>query len=518
VDWWHERPDKGLEGHFTDYLNWLRDYGEVLIRPILERLFRDSVVLALLDDWGSFVDLILADFDRALNTWRQEYDELKASWLAVGGSEARDRALANMLRYQLSSLCEMTVIEALADRQFLPRYGFPIGLLRLRVIQPDERRPGRVREEDQYRLERGGLLALREYVPGSQLLVGGKLVTSHGLLKHWTGANLDSALGLQGKLGECERGHEFYHVATGIQEAVACPICGAGPAQNPEDLLLPRHGFTSAAWDPPKHSSDADQVGDVERTTFAFAQPARLGFTEQSNENFGGITGLLARYREDGELLVYNRGENRRGFVICTKCGYAESEPLEAGRATRGREQLPSTFANHAPLTSTSRSSRCWATGEVVNPLRHRVLAARETTDVLLLDLSACLAGRNDIEPMAETLARALHIAGAKLLELDTRELGSMVMIVGQAHDRGIVVYDNVPGGAGHVYELFKFGRAWLEAALRTMYGTAEHHMRCETACLDCLLTFDAQDAMAQGLVQRRTAHHVLSELLRFQL
>ena len=29
---------------------------------------------------------------------------------------------------------EMTVIEALVDEQFLPCYGFPIGLLRLRVL------------------------------------------------------------------------------------------------------------------------------------------------------------------------------------------------------------------------------------------------------------------------------------------------------------------------------------------------------------------------------------------------
>src|SRR5262249_51783831 len=37
---------------------------------------------------------------------------------------------------------------------------------------------------------------------------------------------------------------------------------------------------------------------------------------------------------------------------------------------------------------------------------------------------------------------------------------------------------------------------------------------RCETACLDCLLTFDAQDAMNQGLLQRRKAYRLLKDLL----
>ncbi len=61
-------------------------------------------------------------------------------------------------------------------------------------IVPDAKREGRFREEDQYRLERSGLVAIGEYVPGSQLLVGGKLVTSHGLLKHWTGADINTIM------------------------------------------------------------------------------------------------------------------------------------------------------------------------------------------------------------------------------------------------------------------------------------------------------------------------------------
>jgi DEAD/DEAH box helicase domain-containing protein len=255
-------------------------------------------------------------------------------------------------------------------------------------------------------------------------------------------------------------------------------------------------------------------VAEVERTTFAFAQPARPGFSEETDELFGGVASLIVRYREDGELLVYNRGEHRRGFAICTKCGYSESERSETPRSSRGREELPSSFVNHPPLTSSNHASRCWAIGEAVNPLRHRVLAARETTDVLLLDFSACLAGRLDVEPLVQTLARALHIAGARLLDLDSRELGSLIVPLGLGANLGIVIYDNVPGGAGHVLELYRLGRTWLDAALAVLYGDAEHHRRCETACLDCLLTFDAQEAMQRGLIQRRLAHRVMSELL----
>ena len=71
-------------------------------------------------------------------TGGREYDALFAAWSAITGSEPRDVRFANMIRYQLKTLADTTVIETLADRQVLPRYGFPIGMLKLRVAVPEE--------------------------------------------------------------------------------------------------------------------------------------------------------------------------------------------------------------------------------------------------------------------------------------------------------------------------------------------------------------------------------------------
>jgi Domain of unknown function (DUF1998) len=77
------------------------------------------------------------------------------------------------------------------------------------------------------------------------------------------------------------------------------------------------------------------------------------------------------------------------------------------------------------------------------------------------------------------------------------------------------VLYDNVPGGAGHVLELLRLGRSWLEAARETMFVDEEHDKICETACLDCLLTFGAQESMRLGLLQRRLTLKILDALLQ---
>ncbi|HEU5375429.1 MAG TPA: helicase-related protein, partial [Ktedonobacteraceae bacterium] len=509
LPWWNPSySEPGLEGHFLSYLYWIRDWGEGEVRPALERLFQQTGVSADLAKWDVFLNGIVDDFAASVQSWRAEYDAMLQSWLFVDVETVpHATAQANALRYQMRALYETTVIEALADRQYLPRYGFPIGNQRLRVIVPDERHPGRVREEDQYRLERGGLVAIGEYVPGSQLLVGGRLVTSHGLLKHWTGANIDNYLGLRGQYTLCINGHFYYRIAAG--SLGSCPICRGEPQSAPKDFLLPMHGFSSAAWDPPKFSTEVERVGHTERATITFALREGADIAEQND--FADIAGLRILYREDGELLVYNAGEYGKGFAICLKCGYAESEK----QVGEGQMRLPTSFRRHAPLHSSKAHFPCWSNSETAQALRNQALAAKQTTDALMLDFSACLGPEATNLPLLWTLTQALQISGAKLLELDGRELGALVTPAGlEGQGWGAVLYDDVPGGAGHVRELMSLGREWLIEAYRTMFVNEQHDATCETACLDCLLTFDAQEPMRLGLLNRRQAMQILAGLL----
>jgi hypothetical protein len=501
-EFWRNGPKPGLSAsqaglseRFAEYLARLRENGAAE-RAALAGLAVDTPVASQLSDWPVFVDGVRRSFDNCLSDWTGEYRQLLKAW-----NETNDRAQANALCYQLQARYGTTVIETLADRQFLPRYGFPIGLQKLKVLEPDQqRREGYVRDrEDQYRLERAGLLALREYVPGSQVIAGGKLLTSRGLLKHWTGATLQEAFGLAYRYAKCRAGHVFYYP---IDKPIECPVCHQPAGESPSDMLLPRYGFTTAAWDPPKRGGDLDRVGRIEQATITFTEQPRAGADFADDVNFGGVPGLRACYREDGELFVYNAGDYGHGFAICTACGYADSEP-ELG------EKYPSGFERHPRLRDTSRKSYCWNRGRPA-VLRHQTLAARQTTDVLMFDFTACPGVSVVEEPVALTLAYAFQIGGARLLELDTRELGAMAAPA-NAVGWGAVVYDNVPGGAGHVRELFDRGRGWLEAALAVLAGPPGHAKRCDTACLDCLLTFDAQMAHARGLLQRQKAHDALA-------
>ncbi len=82
----------------------------------------------------------------------------------------------------------------------------------------------------------------------------------------------------------------------------------------------------------------------------------------------------------------------------------------------------------------------------------------------------------------------------------------------------GVVLYDNVPGGAGHVRQLLECSDEWLAEARRVLYVSEAHHRRCDSACLECLMSFDTQHAYSRFGFVRRDALRQLDSALENRL
>jgi hypothetical protein len=495
--------DEPRTDRFKEMLATMRDQPDDLDKAAVGNLLDGTRLERNTTDWRGLIQEVLDAFDAAVAEWSRDFDNLRKAWDgAVAGCNRRQ---ANAIRYQLKLLWDLTVIEALSDQQFLPSYGFPIGLHRLEVLETDEK--NRVRQEDQYRLERQGVLALGEYVPGSQLLAGGKVITSRGVLKSWLGEAMDSTPGLRGTLYKCANGHDYYGISEQPEE---CPVCAATQdSREPHPLLLVKHGFSTACWDPPRRGVEVERVGKVVPMTLTSRTPEKW----RSWEDFGGVRGLTARYREDGELLVVNRGENERGFAICLRCGYADSE--RGVRPRKGAETLPAGFESHAPLRDADPRHRCRKKDEKEVPkLRFQVLGAKQVTDVLMLEFGFLGTDAEKL-PLVQTLGFAMQQAGCRLLGLDTREMGLLPAPSGDGgREWAVVLYDNVPGGAGHVWELVEQAYKLIREAREVLFVSEAHHTHCDTACLECLLSFDAQTAMARAAFDRREALRRLNAML----
>jgi len=396
-------------------------------------------------------------FAAAFANWREDVSALIQAWLEVPTSPRPSmtlsalRAQANAIFYQLRTLHQMTVIESLADSRVLPRYGFPIGLCKLHV-QVADRDPhtGRtvLREEDQFRLQRDSMMAMREYVPGSQLLAGGKIITSRGLLKHWTGAAVaNESWGLRGRFKRTSGGYFDYTITSDEPRPPANPA----PTDRLEsgEMIFPKSGFCTSASEPPKHGSDFEKVGTVEIYTLAFNEASAC---DSPQTGFGAIAGCTAIYRHGGELLLLNSGADGKGFAICQLCGYADSEWHLNGQ---GAVSLPSRFEWHSPLQTTARGRdrRCWTDGQA--PVwRHQHLAARQTTHLLKLDFSRC--GQPMSLDLAVTLGQALRLAAAEVLEQDAREIRAIQPVPDSTTGvyTSVILYDTLAGGSGHLAQL----------------------------------------------------------------
>ena len=471
-----------------------------------------DVIVKTNDAWAGFLGEAEKEFRAAQEDWLKDYGSLRDAWADIPKQPTAEalkveRPKANSIRYQIRAISQISVIEWFSDAGFLPRYGFPIHLQRLSVRTPHASRAGQSTTAEGYRLERQSLLALSEYVPGAQVLAGGKIVESKGILKHWTEANRDEALGLNYWALECGMSHEY--LATSPDQI--CGECGQPPQGLGQALMFPRFGYTTAASEPPKPvGRNLDRVGEVVLST---AGGFTLSDATKKYPDFGGIRGLMAAYYEAGagELLLRNAGGEARskdghGFAVCTRCGFAMSEekPYDP---TGSPPALPKKFENHPSVFSPNPNSRCWPHNLQFEPvLRHKVLAARETTDVLILDWP----GDSDEGPLF-SLGRALLLAGARLLELDSRELGLELKPRGTG-EFSILLYDTVPGGAGHSFELLNLGASWLNEARNILRGSASHDEVCRRACLECLLDFGGQ--FKADLLDRKGALELLNSVL----
>ncbi len=438
------------------------------------------------ESWPVLVDEIIRAFRQALQQWCDDYQELLERWNGIdGGEEGESRSAANAIYHQMRTYYELTVIETLADSLFLPRYGFPIGLSRLRVAVPDAKRQDKVREEDQFRLQRSSMLALREYAPGSEVLVGNRVVTSRGLLKHWTGNDVTRAnMGLRGWFVRDPATGHFLYSLVGIPKA---PEHLNSLLLEQGQMLFARHGFTSAAWDPPRFGAESGRVGTVSCYTTAFANE---GPPVERRSDFGGVSELAVWYRAAGEILLLNEGEHQCGFCVCLKCGYADSERTPGSQLAL---DLPAHFHSHASLFSARDRGRCWHEDEAP-VLRNQRLAARQISNLVMLDLSRWLANTSvDNQAVAFTVGQALRLVGCRALQIDSREVAILDQFASphQAVGAAVVLYDAVAGGSGHVREMMHQGRQWLENALEYLNARTDSGEFDEREATQRLLTAD---------------------------
>ena len=499
--WAGSEADTSLAGLFPVWLTRLADGDAPQLRDRLRGELRAltsecSAAVRAFDLDGASLSEPVETFRRAVREWRIRYRTARDAWRATDRLDA-----ARAIRYQCTEFANELVIGFLAEHGFLPRFGFPINLLRLFVPAYATGR-SEVIDDPSLKLERSGGLALADYAPGSHLIAAGRLLHSRGLRRTWHGGDEDKAFGFSGSFGVCREGHAWYSEAEVRPEA--CPTCdarGDGPIRQ---TLRPTLGFSTALRPPQRERLQTHRVPYPQRHV-DFVDPP-----EQETQDALGVRGLTLGFSERGRVVTSQPGGLENGYAICAVCGFADIEGA-AGNPAGSRENLSTGFRRHRPLRpragQTGRATEGCPGATSGTVLRNRVLVSREFTDLLVLTLP------DRVAPIAaRSLGVALQRTLVEHLEIDRREVSTASLSPAAGRSR-IGLWDASAGGAGHVREALTLSDRWLSLTDAWLRGDPGHQASCRDACMRCLLDTDTQDEYALGQIDRVEAETLIRDL-----
>jgi len=371
------------------------------------------------------------------------------------------------------------LISYLASTNILPKYGFPVDVVPLRLLHHSA-------DAQNVELDRDLRIAISEYAPGGSVVANGKVWSPYALVK------------LPGKdwptfyYAICEECKRVYRHPTelGVRvENVRSMCCNVRLSYS--HYIEPMFGFTTDVSPPGLPGDKRSPRTYATRVLFDSFKNVQGG--EDDEIPFRAITvggkQIYYRYSERGQLLLFNEGRNRGGFLVCRRCGYMQL----IGKRT----------AEH----NDAFGRKCKGT---LYPTRfgHDFM-----TDVLEIRLPE-LSKPHFTEMSWHSLLYAILEGAAISLGINRGEINGTLYnnnVENLYNTPSLIIFDDVPGGAGHVKRIAdRMEDVLLEAKNKVngICGCGE-----ETSCYGCLRNFSNQyihDKLVRG-----DALHYLESLLR---
>lgn len=435
--------------------------------------------------------------------WNGERQSIVEQQQALGAGNEKTPA-GKALGFQLARLENEYLLRELATQGFLPAYGFPTNiaafdnLTAAALRQMREARGDLGREDNKLRRRdlpnRDVVTALREYAPGSEVVIDGLVYRSGGITLNWhVPAEQQDVREIQAikhawRCRQCGASGSSFSLSA----ASTCSECGEVVQARDIERFLEPSGFAVDISLTPHNDVSTQRFVPVDEAWV----DARGDWTPLPNPLLGRLRGTPA-----GHVYHHSKGAYGKGYALCLHCGRAEPTPPDG--------ELPKALAEpHRRLRGgrdegalCSGSSSDWALVKGIS------LGHDAYTDVLELQLrDPGGLWLRDIS-IASTLAVAIRDSIAEILGVQATELDCTTKEAKSATDevcRSIVVYDRFAAGyassaAAHIVEVLRRARRRLDCVAM-----------CDSACPSCVLDFDRRFQAAT--LDRHKARQWLSE------
>ena len=397
------------------------------------------------------------------------------------------RQIVRSLEKLLRQFRDHFLLQFLMQHGVLPSFAFPVNTRQLHNLREELHSD----KEPRLKLERDGKLALGDYAPGSEVVAGKRKYQSVGLRKfpaqefdgrqwfHWC--------------PKCNRLQTWTDLDQPKLEAF-CKSCGEQhqPGNtSPKRWLQPEWGYVTDAAE--KGKEIRGQRPWKNQTTRSF-YASKTADEETPNRlpDFESALSVTYRALAGQTLMVLNLGEfdfdpdtqvgKRDGFKICGRCGKGlfDRKPGDS-------------LKKHKPPYAFSGKASCEP--NVGHQFPNVALGHRYETDVLRLDFHGT--GHDLVDTgFWLGLGFALANAAATVLHIERQDLEVATHPQDSEQRQAVILYDAVPGGAGHCRN--------ISVRLKDVLVQAREDLAdcdCDpqaTGCYSCLADYSNQYAHGQ--------------------
>lgn len=430
--------------------------------PVVFRQFLDSKSQALmhmlrevipegikhivdLENWG-WVDNLYGERGAMTKVTLELTNDLSSIQQAIDDAVKKEQyGRAHILNKVRNTITERPLIGYFSQKNLLPKYGFPVDVVGLEINMHTD-------EAKSIDLSRDLQIAISEYAPESQVVANGKLWTSR-YVKRVANRELIRYSYIQCKCG-------FFRKNLCLEEnsLASCPVCGNTRVKK-GTFIMPEFGFIS--------DSNVGDPGDKkpEKTYSSRKHFSGSGKYLEKKSIEIGKTLIDLNAQAHGVLTVINSGSGQ-GFYLCKFCGYGTLK------------EKPQTHKN-------SNGLKCSGRFEKVS------LGYDFETDILEISFINTLREKELSKGYWESLMYSIIEGMSASLEIDRNDIDGTLHI-NQELNRSMILFDTVPGGAGHVKRMLnedQFIKALQEARSIVSSCTCGAEKR-DTSCYSCLRNY----------------------------
>jgi len=416
----------------------------------------------LIEDWGYSERLIGSDgsLKNSISQTITEKQTLERIIIERQKKAGNKAMIQDDIVRHINTICSTSAINYLATNSIIPKYGFPVDVVKLDILHSS-------RKAQSIDLSRDLKLAISEYAPGSEVIAAGNIWTSRYLNKvkgkEWpTYRYFECA-----SCGKTIIADDVTALAESDDEQVE--TCNCGNLMMPKKFIIPLFGFSTKRGEEPKIVGEK-RPSRAYSTKIQFAGLDKLDHLQEQERIYRlikmGDKTIKSMYSPQGRLVLLNKGIGKTGLFVCSWCGYAQNNNLNfGGHENRFGQKCGNTHYNHVALGHSFNS------------------------DILRLEFPEFVVkSQNDCD-LWTSLLYAILEGASDCLGISRADINGCIDHT--SYYPALILFDESAGGAGHVKQIANKLEHVLKAAYKRVFGDC----KCgeETSCYGCLRGYHNQ-------------------------